>query len=342
MIVALFIALFIIIDFFERLKLFLSNQASAKQIISFILYQIPMIISLTLPVGVLVSTLITLSSLSAKSEITAMKANGISLYRIALPLFITSALISAGLFFFSEWVTPKANQKADHIRHVEIKKKEFKGSFKREQIWYRGKNSIYNFNLYDPRKEMLQGISIYYLTPDFRPKTQILAEKAFWDDKRWMAHNVQVVTLSDEGLPSIEKHDRLVIPIVESPADFEAVQLSPDRMGFFELQNYIRKISLEGADITAYLVDLHAKIAFSFVTLILTMIGFIFSVHTERSGGVARNIGIGIAIGFSYWIIHAFSVSFGRSGTIPPLAAAWIANALFLAAGLFFAQRIRT
>jgi len=342
MILSLFISLFIIIDFFERLKLFISNHASVSQMFSFIIYQIPMIVSLTLPAAVLIATLIALSTLSRNSEITAMKANGISLYRIAFPIFFASCAISIGLFFFSEWVTPIANQKADHIKYVEIKKQEARGSFKQEQIWYRGKHSIYNFNLYNQKTGLIQGVSLYFMTPDFQPKMQIIAEKAIWQGQNWLGYNVQVITLSEEGLPSIQKVNRMTLPIQETPLEFEAVQMSPDKMGFFELRKYIKKLISEENDVTPYLADLHAKIAFAFVTLILTMIGVIFSVHSERSGGVARSIGMGIIIGFSYWIVHAFAVSFGRSGTVHPILAAWFANALFLAVGLVFVRKIRT
>jgi lipopolysaccharide export system permease protein len=342
MIMGLFITLFIIIDFFERLKLFLSNDASIAQMTGFIIFQIPMIISLTLPVAVLIATLITLSTLSRNSEITAMKANGISIYRIVFPIFLCSLALSLLLFFFSESITPLANQKADYIKYVEIKKQKSLGSIKLEQVWYRSRNSIYNFNLYDPQRNMIQGVSLFYLTPDFWPKQQIFSDKVFWQGGKWVGYNVQVVTMSADGLPSVTKHERLTMPIREVPADFEAVQVAPDKMGYFVLRKFISKLKTDGADASSYLVDLHAKVAFAFVTMILTVIGVIFSVHAERSGGTVRSIGIGIAIGFSYWIVHAFAVSFGRSGTLHPIVAAWTANGLFVIAALFLSRRIRT
>jgi lipopolysaccharide export system permease protein len=271
-----------------------------------------------------------------------MKANGISLYRISAPIFLSAVGISFFLFFFSEWITPLANQKADFIKYVGIKKEQPRGTFKQSQIWYRGTDSIYNFHLYDSKTGMIEGVSLYFMTDDFRPRLQISAEKALWEKNHWIGHNVQVITLSPGGLPTIEKKGRMVLPVKETPADFEAVQTSPDKMGFFELKNYIDKLVEAGADVTAYLADLHAKIAFAFVTVILTAIGIIFSVHAERSGGIARSIGLGMIIGFSYWIVHAFAVSLGRAGTIPPAAAAWTANGIFLIVAASLSQRIRT
>ena len=88
------VVLFLIVDFFEKIRMFLSNQATATQMASYFIFSIPMIISYMLPPAVLLATLLTYSSLSKFSEITAMKANGISLYRISIPPLIFAVLIS--------------------------------------------------------------------------------------------------------------------------------------------------------------------------------------------------------------------------------------------------------
>jgi lipopolysaccharide export system permease protein len=246
------------------------------------------------------------------------------------------------LFFFSEWVTPRANQKVIHIKRVEIEKAADRGSFKQEGIWYRGEGGIYNFNLYDPKEQKLQGISLYFMTPDFRPQTQVLAKEAYWRGKFWEGYQVQVIAISPDGTPSMEKFPQMIMPIREKPSDFGEIQLSPNEMGFFDLRRYARKLAAEGGEATPYLTDMHAKIAFALVPLILTLTGILFSVRSERSGGIARSIGLGIAIGFSYWIVHAFSVSFGRSGILPPLAAAWVANVLFMAVIFVIGRKVTT
>ncbi|MDR2861123.1 MAG: LPS export ABC transporter permease LptG [Syntrophobacterales bacterium] len=338
----LFVSLFLVIDFFERLRFFISNQAAVKHALAYVVCQIPMVISLTLPVAVLIATMATLSIFSKNSEITAMKATGISLYRIGAPILLAACLITMILFFFSEWVTPKANQKVNHIMRVEIKKEAARGSFKQEGIWYRGEGGIYNFNSYDPKEQKLQGISLYFMTPDFRPQTQILAKEAYWRGKLWEGYQVQVITISPDGAPSMDKFDQMIMPIREKPADFGEIQLTPGEMGFFDLRRYARKLVAEGGEATPYLADMHAKIAFAFVPLILTITGILFSVRSERSGGIARSIGLGVIIGFSYWIVHAFSISFGRSGILPPIAAAWVANALFVIAIFIIGRRVTT
>ena len=113
-------------------------------------------------------------------------------------------------------------------------------------------------------------------------------------------------------------------------------------MGYLELKNYVKKLQFEGYDSTRYLADLHGKIAFPLVSIILAVIGISFSLKTERSGGITKSIGAGIVIGFSYWVVFAFALSLGRSGTLPPLLAAWLANIIFGSAAAVMFFRVRT
>ncbi|MGD0169960.1 MAG: LptF/LptG family permease, partial [Smithella sp.] len=124
-----FIALFLIVDFFDKIRMFLSNNASVSQIASYFVYSIPMIISYIFPPAVLLATLMTFSSLSKFNEITAMKANGINIYRISLPLTIFAAIAAVFLFYFSELISPASVQKTEYIVKVEVQKQKTLGFF---------------------------------------------------------------------------------------------------------------------------------------------------------------------------------------------------------------------
>lgn len=337
-----FIALYLIVDFFERIRMFLSNHATVLQMASYFLYSIPVIISYILPAAILLATLLTYSSLSKFSEITAMKANGISLYRLTLPALVVAAIVSVFLFFFAEMVTPAAIQKTKDIVKIEVQKQKTRGVFKQDEIWYRGHNAIYNFKMFDIEKNILRGITINNLNPDFTLKMRIDAERAEWKNNQWVFFNLLVTTFNQNNAPSLEWSKEKVIHIPEQPNDFKIIQKDAEMMGYFELRRYVNKIRKEGYDVSSYLVDLQGKIAFPFVCLILVIIGMSFSLRSERSGGVMQSLGIGIFIGFSYWIVHAFCMSLGRSGILPPYLAAWASNILFggIAAYLFY--RVKT
>jgi len=336
-----FIALYLIVDFFEKIRMFLSNSASIIQIASYFFFSIPLIISLILPAAVLLATLMTYSSLSKFSEIIAMKANGISLYRISLPVLIFAATVAVSLFYFSELITPAAVQKAEHIIIAEVQKQKTLGFFKQNELWYHSSNAIYNFKIFDVENNILRGVVINYINPDFTLQRRIDAERVEWKNGKWIFHNVLVTQFDSTHTPFLEKARQKIIHLPEKPNDFKIIQKDAEKMGFFDLRKYINKIQSEGFDATRYLVDLHGKIAFPFVTLILVLIGISFSTRSARQGGVMQSVGVGIIIGFSYWIVHAFSMSLGRSGILPAILSAWVANILFLAAGatLFFRTR---
>jgi len=337
-----FIALYLIIDFFEKFRMFLSNKATAIQMASYFLYSIPIIISLTLPAAILLSTLLAYSYLSKFSEITAMKANGISLYRIALPALAVAAAASVFLFFFTELVTPASIQKTEYIVKVDVQKQKTLGSFKKNEIWYRGHNAVYNFKMFDVENNILRGITINQLNPDFTLKTRIDAERAEWKNNQWIFYNLMITTFTRNHPPSLTTFKEKAIPIPEQPDDFKIIQKDAEKMGYFELRRYVKKIQAEGYNVSRYLVDLHGKIAFPLVCLILVFIGMSFSFRSERSGGVMQSVGLGIFIGFSYWIVHAFCMSLGRSGILPAFLAAWAANILFCGLAAFLFSRIRT
>jgi len=337
-----FITLFMIVDFFEKIRMFLSNHATLGQMASFFLFSVPMIASLTIPAAVLLATLVTYGSLARTQEIVAMKANGISLYRTSLVTLAISAVICIIAFIISEFITPYANQKADYIKYIEVQKRQTYATFKQHQIWYRGRQGIYNFKMFDSATDTLKGVTINYLDKKLNLTMRIDAEKAQWQGGRWIFYNLLITSFQDGGFPTLERVSQKTIELPETPDDFKIVQKDADQMGYLELRKYVRKIQSEGYDATRYLVDLQGKIAFPFVSLIMTLIGISFSLRSDRSGSLMQSLGAGIAIGFSYWLVHAFSMSLGSSGTISPLFAAWFANVLFGITAAMMYLRVRT
>jgi lipopolysaccharide export system permease protein len=336
-----FIAVFLIVEFFGRIRMFISNGATFEQMVKFFFYSLPQIISQVIPVAVLLSSLLTFGILSRNLEITALKANGVSLYRIGVPVFIISIVISAFCFFFNEFVVPYSNQMAKHIKLVDVQKKKQGGSFKQNQIWFKSRGAIYNFSFYDYERNIIKGITINYFDKEFDVEKRIDAKEARWTGENWVFSDLMVTTFSS-GMPSLEKIRSQLVPIPETPADFTSVQKRADEMGYLELRQYIRKIKSEGYAANLYETDLYGKIAFILVNMILVVLGISFSLRSERSGGVAMGFGAGIIIGFSYWIVFALGLTLGRSGTLHPFLAAWTANILFIAASVYLIFKVRT
>jgi lipopolysaccharide export system permease protein len=341
-IVISFVSLYLIIDFFGKIEIFISNQADFYQIVSFFFSSLPMIIWQILPASVLMAALVAFGSLSRHSEIIAMKACGVSLYRLAMPIIVIAAIICGLAFIISEFITPYTNQKADHINLVEVQKRVMVGALRANQIWYRGKEGIYNFKVFDMGTNSLQGITIYYVDNRLNLVKRIDAERGEWRSGKWIFYNVIATSFASGTFPELQIIPYQVMALPENPDNFSGIQKHAKNMGYMELRRYVGVIKSEGYNATSYLVDLHGKLAFPFVNIIMAIIGMASALRGERRGSQAQELATGIIIGFSYWIVFAFTISLGRAGVLSPLLAAWSANIIFgLAAGLLL-LRVRT
>ncbi len=330
-----FLILSVIVDFFEKIRMFLSNDASLLQMLRYFLFALPMLLSLVAPAAFLIATLTTFGALSTHHEITALKANGIGVYRLLAPMLAVAVAFSLLFFLFTEFVVPKANENMAQIIQVEIQKQQPPGAFTKNEIWYRGKAGIYNFRIFEPLSNTLYGVTVNQFDAEFNLTRRLDAERAVWQGGRWHFYGLMITRFTAGESPVIEHREEGTIDLPEKPEDFLTLQKSADKMGYFDLKRYIDRIRQEGYDATSYLADWHGKLAFSFVTILLCLIGVAFSLKTERSGALARSVGTGIVVGFSYWIIFAFAMSLGRAGTVSPLLGAWLANMIFALFGLY-------
>jgi len=334
-----FLGLYLIVDLFERIDMLMKNQASFSLALLYFLYKSPLILSQVIPMAVLLGTLFTLGILCRNNEITALKAGGVSLYRIALPFLIIGTLASGFSFFLNESIVPYSNRMLKVTEMIKIKKRKALATFKQNKICLRSEDSIYNIDFFLPKENLLQGISILRFDKDFRLVQRIDAKRARWKGGVWSFE--QGIIRDFQGSTfRMENFSEREIPFSQTPKDFKLVEREPEEMSYGELRRYLRKLKEEGFDTDPYLVDLQAKLSFPLINLILVLIGIPFALRTGRRAGFALSFGLCILIGFSYWIIFAFSLSLGHSGTLHPIIAAWMADILFAASGIFLLTRV--
>jgi lipopolysaccharide export system permease protein len=336
-----FNVIYLVIDFFESVGKFLEHNASLGLAISYYLLKIPQITFQTLPLAVLLATLVTLGVLSRHSEITAMKANGISLYRITRPIFVIAFVIACVTFFGNEYLAPSAHRKSEYIMDVKVRDHDPKVLFKNFNLWYREDDAVYNFQGFDPDHNALKGITIYRLDKDFHLVQRIEAHEALWRSGQWIFRDVTVRTFHGRESMTVEKHGHLNFSLDITPETLKKAEKDTEEMGYGELNHYARRLQKAGYDATKYLVDLEIKLSFPFVNLIMVLIGIPFALKTGRTGGFAAGVGISLAVGFAYWILLSVARAFGHSGILPPLLAAWSPNLLFGGGGVVALLSVR-
>jgi len=323
-------SLFLVFDFFERMRVFFREDSSPIQAITYILFKIPLIVHFMTPVAVLIATLLSIGKLSQNSEITAMRACGISIFWLAKPLLAAGLAISMLMFIAGETVVPWASSRVEEIYHFDIRKKVEKGAFSRTDFWYRSSNQFYNVGMYDSRIQTLFDISIFELSPSFQLLRKIDAQKAVWEKPEigWTMQNVIETTFDEKGDVRSNSFRELPLVITEQPRDFSLFKRGPETMSYTELNTYIKKLRNEGVPVTNYLVDLSSKISFPFVNVIVVLIALPFALFPARSGKITKSFVAGVSVGFGYYIVHAFSTALGAAELIPIVPSAWTANVL--------------
>ena len=334
--------IYIIVLFFQKVDLFVKHKAPFHLIFLYLLYKIPEVIfQWTLPYGVLLATLLTFGTLSRHSEITAMKAGGVSLYRITFPLFFIVFFIGLCSFLGNEYLVPLTNHKTRYLLSVQLRKEPPASFFKNYKIWYRSDHHIFNIQLLDPKKKALKGVTLYEFDDQFRCLQRIDASEVKWINGKWKFYDGSVRDFDEGGSIQTTPFMEMEIPLPENWESFESIERQSREMSYTELRTYIQRIQSAGYDSTRYLVELYAKLSYPFLNLIMILIGVPFALKTGRSGGVALSIGVSVLIGFAYGITFYVFLSFGKSGVLSPFLSAWIPTILFGLAGIFTLMSIR-
>jgi lipopolysaccharide export system permease protein len=323
----LILVVFLCVDFLQRADRLIKNHATLSQVARFFLYSTPLMISQTLPMASLIASLLSLGGLSRHNEIIAMRAGGVSLARIVAPMVAGGLLLSAAGFVNSEYIMPACSERAHYIRDVEIEKKQRQVVFQQQKLWLRGPdNSIANIEFVSPNRNEMLGLDIYKLNPDYTVRERIKADRLVWKDGAWRLTRSMTFTPSADGTVNSRASDGEIFSIVENPDDLGAIVKDSEEMNFQEMWNYIRRLKTGGYKTSAVEVDLHSKLSFPVSSLIMVLISIPFSFHKVRSGGAGKGFAIALAIAFFYWTFMSVGESLGRSGALPPVAAAWLAN----------------
>jgi len=336
------VLLYAVILFLQKVDFIIKHQAPFYLIFEYLLSKIPEVIfQWTLPYAVLLATLLTIGTLSRHSEITAMKAGGISLYRITFPLLFLALIISFFSFLGNEYLVPYTNQKTQYLMDVKVRKEQPPGFFKNYKIWHRSGRHIFKIQLLDPKKKILKGFTLYQFDDRFRCTQRIDAREVKWVDGRWRFFDGAIRNFEETGSIQVIPFKEMEFPLTENWESFGKIERESREMSYTELRAYIQKIQSAGYDATRYLVDLYSKYSYPLLNLIMVLIGVPFALKTGRSGGVALSIGVSVMIGFAYGVTFYIFLSFGKSGILPPLLSSWIPTLLFGLAGIFTLMSVR-
>jgi lipopolysaccharide export system permease protein len=336
---------YLVVDFFEKVRKFIRYDAELLAILWYFLCRTPGIAFQIAPLGVLMATLLALGVLSRSHEITAMRSCGISLARIAAPFLAVALTLSLLLLSLSAMIMPFSTAKAEYIKTALIEKKSGLATFKADRPWIQaGNRTLLNIEVVEPDGTTLRGVNLYLLAPDFQLTAMIEAKTIRYSGQGWIMTEGVYRALSPDGRFTVAPFQNRPIEMSQTPDDFSTwAKVESEEMTLPALNAYIDRLRRDGYSFARMLTDYHGRIAFPFVCLIMAIVGIALSLRRSgvRGSGMAVGIGQALAIGFLYWTTHSVSIALGRSGVLAPLFAGWMANLLFLSFGGYLLLKVR-
>jgi len=325
----MFTFLFLMVDFFDRLDNVLTDTATLGTVLQYFLFKVPFMVNLMLPVAVMFSTLFTFGLLSKSSEVTAMRASGLTVAWLARPLLSFALCLTVVSLVLGELVVPFSERRQKELYNLDIKQKDKQGGYNQEDFWWRDGSEFYSAGLFDSRTNSLRSLTHLQINAAWTVVRRTDAFEARWIDPLagWTMKNVSRIYLERSPI-TVESFDQLPLPVKDQPQDFYEFRDDPTTMSFAELRGFISRQAQNGIATTQYLPDLYNKLAFPFVVVLTAMVVLPFTLRPARSGSMAFSSLSAIFIAFAYYAVDSFSISMGRAELLPALLAAWMANIL--------------
>ena len=327
--IVLIIGIVIIFDISEKIDNFVAKEAPLKAIIfDYYMNFIPYFMNMFSPLFVFITVIFFTSKMAANSEIVAILSCGISFHRMMVPYMAAATLICVLSLCLNLFVIPDANKtrvefegkyiKSGYIANTKnVHYQISPGEFVFVESFSTWNNTAYRFTL-----EKFDGN---------RLESKISAETAVWDSTfgGWKLKNYFIRDYYDDMTDRIRSGKQLDTVIALKIDDFYVRKKTVETLNYGELERYIARQQMRGdANVKYSLIEKHKRFTLPFSAFILTIMGVSLS-SKKRRGGIGWNIGIGIALSFSYILFMKFSEMFVYTDTLPPGWALWLPNIIF-------------
>ena len=340
--------LFVMIDLLQTLDRYLRVKPPLFYILEHFVYRLPAALHDGMPIVMLVATIFLFLTLNRYQELTALKAAGISLYRVSAPVLLLGVVVALGAGLFQELVLPFLNERGEEVDRVKIRGQLPRHLQSRQRLWLRTSDTrFYRVELLAPGTNDLYGLTLLEVDKQFRLTSRLDARRAHWTAKGWELEVGAYRDVGGDGRVQTVPFTTTAIELNDEIDDFTRIQKPVSAMSYRELAEYVTRLEAAGYQAKKYLVELYSKVSFTLVNVIMVIVAIPFAVHSPRSGRLF-GVGLAIAIMAGYLVVHYVAVSFARADLLPPVLAAWTAkrtgwrNASWMTANPIRTRDVRT
>jgi len=345
MILVTFLILVLVFTFFELLSDIVRNHIPFAIVGEYLLTVSPYMIYKTTPLCMLLAVLVTLGLMEKANEITAMKASGVSIYRLVVPILIIGVLLAVGLFTFDQLYLPKVNKRQDALRNL-IKGKPPQTYLRPDRRWILGQNNtIYYYEFFDSDRNRFASMSAFEFHPhSFQITRRVYALSAYWAEglDNWVYEKGWERHFRGAANADYRKFDvSTFAELNEPPPYFKKEVKQSSEMNYEELGHYIQDLQQSGFDVIRLKVQLEEKLAFPLITLVMAVLAIPFSLSAGRRGALT---GVAVAVGIAamYLVVSGLFEAMGNLSQLPPSLAAWSPDLIFGLVGGYLVLKVPT
>jgi LPS export ABC transporter permease LptG/LPS export ABC transporter permease LptF len=350
MVLSGFVLLMLVFTFFDLVGDIIRNHIKLTIVGAYLVNLTPDMLYQIAPLAVLIAVLVTFGVLSRNSEITAMKATGISLYRLVVPIVSIAAILSIALFLFDQYYLPQANRRQEALRNI-IKGRPPQTVLHPEHNWIFGEprtgepGRIFYYEFYDPDHKEFANLSVFEFDPStFSLTRRIVASRVYWDGNNdiWRFQNGWVRDMDGAETTGYKEFKQLTFSeIHEDPAYFTKENRQSQEMNFGQLRDYINDLRQSGFDTMRLRVALWHKLAYPFIAIVMAMLAIPFALSMGRRGSLTA-IAVAIGVALTYWVVDGLFGAMGNVNYLPAALAAWSSDVLFALVGGYLLLRTST
>lgn len=306
------------------------------------LWQLPGIFVLAIPMALLLGTLLAIQRLSGESEITAMKAGGITFLRIVAPMLIAGFIMSFVTLFLQERVVPFAREEANIVQNTIIAKtSDFASNLNVSAPLPGGGSQMTFARACAQNCEALLGVTLVQYDRAGNPTRIVFADRAVFQAQRWTLDNARIYQFNgnDQGVATTWTTPSMQVELGQSPTEIvkRAVN-NPDDMNRAQIAQLIRNGQLSASELKKYTMVYQQKLAMPFACFVFTLLAVPYGIRSMRGGGsTSLGFGLAVLIVFIYYIVQTFFSYVGEAFLSLAFLAAWAPNIIFT---IFGARRL--
>jgi LPS export ABC transporter permease LptG/LPS export ABC transporter permease LptF len=347
-----FVVLMLVFTFFDLVSDILRNHIPLSTVGQYLVNLTPDMLYQIAPLAVLIAVLVTFGVLNRNSELIAMKATGISLYRLVVPIVSIAAILSVSLFLFDEYYLPQANRKQEALRNI-IKGRPPQTVLHPENNWIFGQagageqGRIFYYEFFDPVRNEFANLSVFEFDPaTFALSRRIFASRAIWNanlnswvfEDGWQ-RDFEGATVSEDGYHAFDQTS--FAEMHEEPGYFKKESLQSQEMNFEQLDHYINDLRQSGFDTMVLRVALWHKLAYPLIAIVMAVLAIPFALSMGRRGSLT-GIAMAIFVALTYFVADSLFGAMGNHNYLPAALAAWSPDILFGLTGGYLLLRTPT